>query len=103
MVVGVRPELREEYLRLHADVWPRVEQTLSECHVTNYSIFIVENTLFAYYEYTGSDHAADMVRIGQDPVTQDWWKHTDPCQVRIAPEKDAGSLWQPLDEIWHLE
>lgn len=49
------------------------------------------------------DDAADMARIAEDPVTREWWTHTDPCQVRIAPEKDAGSLWQPLDEIWHLE
>lgn len=50
MIVGMRPELREESLRLHAAVWPQVERTLTSCHVTNYSIFIVENTLFAYYE-----------------------------------------------------
>lgn len=102
LIVGVRPELRDEYLRLHAAVWPQVEQTLSACHVTNYSIFIVEHTLVAYYEYTGTDHDADMARIAEDPVTREWWTHTDPCQVRIAPEKVPGALWQPLEEIWHL-
>jgi L-rhamnose mutarotase len=102
LVVGVRPELREEYLALHRSVWPQVEQTLRECHFTNYSIFVVENMLFAYYEYTGDDHAADLVRIGEDPVTREWWTKTDPCQVRIVPETDPGALWQPLEEAWHL-
>jgi hypothetical protein len=23
-------------------------------------------------------------------------------QTRIAPERVAGALWQPMDEIWHL-
>ena len=102
LVVGVRPERREEYLALHRAVWPQVEATLTASHVTNYSIFRTGDTLFAYYEYTGADHDADMARIADDPVTREWWARTDPCQVRVAPERDPGALWQPLDEIWHL-
>lgn len=102
-VVGVRPEKRDEYLVLHSSVWPGVEQILLDCNVRNYSIFIFGGILFAYYEYVGEDHEADIERIAADPVSQEWWKHTDPCQVRIAEERNAGSLWQPLDEVWHLE
>ncbi|GAA1447885.1 L-rhamnose mutarotase [Leifsonia poae] len=102
LVVGVRPEKREEYLRLHSAVWPGVEATLSECNIRNYSIHIFGDVLFAYYEYVGDDHDADMARIAADPVSQEWWTHTDPCQVRIADEREPGSLWQPIDEVWHL-
>lgn len=101
-IVGVRPERREEYLRLHRNVWPQVEQTLRDAHITNYSIFIVGDLLFAYYEYTGDDHAADLAGVAQDPVTREWWTHTDPCQIRVVEEREAGALWQPLEEIWHL-
>jgi L-rhamnose mutarotase len=101
-IVGVRPELREEYLRLHSSVWPQVEQTLRDAHITNYSIFIVGDILFAYYEYVGDDHAADLARVAEDPVTREWWTHTDPCQVRIVEERIPGARWQPLDEVWHL-
>ncbi|MBN9326087.1 MAG: L-rhamnose mutarotase, partial [Cellulomonas sp.] len=80
-VVDVVPELREEYLRLHAAVWPEVEAALSAHHVTNYSIFVLEDTLFAYYEYVGDDHAADLAAVDADPVTQEWLSRTDPCQV----------------------
>ena len=102
LVVDVVPEKREEYLRLHAAVWPQVEATLQACNMHNYTIFVLENTLFAYYEYTGTDHEADTARIALDPVTREWWTHTDPCQVRIVDERDPGALWQPIDEIWHL-
>ncbi|MGH1549807.1 L-rhamnose mutarotase [Leifsonia poae] len=101
-VVGVRPEKREEYLALHRAVWPGVEAKLTESNIRNYSIFVFGDILFAYYEYTGDDHAADLQRIADDPVSQEWWTHTDPCQVRIADERDPGSLWQPIDEVWHL-
>ena len=102
LVVGIDPALRDEYLELHRAVWPEVEATLVACNVTNYSIYVFGDILFAYYEYTGEDHAADMARIADDPVTRDWWSHTDPCQVRIADERVPGAKWQPLDEVWHL-
>ena len=43
-----------------------------------------------------------MARITADPVTREWWTHTDPCQVRIADERVPGAKWQPLDEVCHL-
>jgi L-rhamnose mutarotase len=102
-IVGVRPEKREEYLQLHSAVWPGVEAKLRECNIRNYSIFITDNTLFAYYEYRGDDHADDLARIAGDPVTQEWWTHTDPCQVRITSEIEPDAVWQPIQEVWHLE
>ena len=95
-------EKRAEYLRLHSAVWPQVEQTLRDCNVTNYTIFILEDTLFAYYEYVGDDHAADMARIAQDPVSQEWWTHTDPCQTAFGHEAAAGERWRAMHEVWHL-
>jgi L-rhamnose mutarotase len=102
LVVNVVPNLRDEYLRLHAAVWPQVEATLRTCHITNYTIFILEDTLFAYYEYVGADHAADLARVGQDPVTRDWWTHTDPCQTPFGPDAREGERWRAMDEVWHL-
>ena len=95
-------ERRAEYLRLHSAVWPQVEQTLRDCNVTNYTIFVLEDTLFAYYEYVGTDHAADMARIAQDPVSQEWWTHTDPCQTAFGRAAADGERWRPMQEIWHL-
>ncbi|MBD8207929.1 MULTISPECIES: L-rhamnose mutarotase [unclassified Microbacterium] len=102
LVIDLVPEMRDEYLRLHAAVWPEVEAALSAHHVTNYSIFLVGDTLFAYYEYTGEDHDADMAGIARDEVTQRWWALTDPCQKAFrATHPDSGG-WQEAREIWHL-
>ncbi len=104
LVVNVVPDRREEYLRLHSGVWPRIEQILRDCHVTNYTIFVLDDTLFAYYEYAGDDHAADMARIAEDPVTHEWWTHTDPCQTPFNPSRDpAATGWREATEVWHLD
>ena len=102
LVVDVRPELREEYLELHAAVWPQVEATLRDCNVGNYSIFILENTLFAYYEYVGEDHEGDLALVDSDPVTQDWLRRTGPCQTAFGRDARPGDGWRALDEVWHL-
>lgn len=102
LVTALVPELRERYLELHAAVWPQVQSTLRRANIENYSIFERGNLLFAYYEYTGTDHDADMARIAQDPVTRDWWELTNPCQVPFFKDQPDGERWAELPEIWHL-
>ncbi len=99
--VGLRPEQRERYLELHAQVWPEVESMLAAANIRNYTIFLRDDTLFSYYEYVGTDHAADLARIAADPATQRWWQLTDPCQERL-PGTPEGEQWAPLTEVWHL-
>lgn len=102
LVVNVVPQLRDEYLRLHAAVWPQVEATLTRCSITNYTIFLLDHTLFAYYEYVGTDHASDMAEIAADPVTQEWWAHTGPCQTRFGTLGESVQGWREAREVWHL-
>ena len=99
--IRLRPERREEYLRLHAVVWPGVEAALHAANIRNYSIFLRDSTLFGYFEYQGEDLERDLAAISADPDTQRWWKLTDPCQ---EPDQDRGTggHWSDLAEIWHL-
>lgn len=101
-IVDVRPDRRAEYLELHAAVWPQVEAALTAAHVTNYSIFVLEDTLVGYYEYTGTDHAADLAACDADPVVQEWLRHTDPCQVAFGRDARPGEVWRAMTEVWHL-
>ena len=101
-VVRLRPEHREEYLRLHAAVWPEVEQTLRDSNLRNYTIFLHGDLLFAYFEYHGDDFERDQRRIAADPKTQEWWRLTDPCQERL-PDADPGQQWSSAALVWHLD
>ena len=101
MTIGLRPDKRDEYLALHAQVWPEVEAMLRAANMRNFSIFVHGDVLFGYYEYTGTDHAADQARIAADPATQRWWALTDPCQERLPGTPD-NHQWAPMTEVWHL-
>jgi L-rhamnose mutarotase len=102
MVIGLKPEKIAEYKRLHAAVWPEILSMISTCNITNYSIFLKEpeNLLFGYWEYTGTDFAADAAKMAADPKTQEWWDVCMPCQAPLATRKD-GEWWAMMDEVFH--
>ena len=103
-VIGLNAEKVEEYKRLHAAVWPDVLAMISECNIRNYSIFLKEpeNLMFAYFEYHGTDFAADMAKMAADPTTQRWWSVCMPCQQPLDSRKD-GEWWAGMEEVFHCD
>ncbi|TDQ62070.1 L-rhamnose mutarotase [Maritalea mobilis] len=102
MVIGVWPEFIARYKELHADVWPEILQSLSDCNVTNYSIFLrePENLLFGYWEYVGSDFAADMKKMADMPITQEWWELCIPCQKPLE-SKQEDEWWASMEQVFY--
>jgi L-rhamnose mutarotase len=100
-VIKVKPEMIQRYRELHADPWPSVLKMIRECNIQNYSIYLQDTLLFAYFEYTGSDFQADMQKMAQDSTTQAWWKETDPCQESLS--KDGQSWWLNMEEVFHTD
>jgi L-rhamnose mutarotase len=106
-VIGLKPGKADEYIRLHAAVWPQVLATIRQCNIRNYSIYLGKLDdgnlyLFGYFEYTGHDFQADMKKMADDPATQRWWKLTDPCQVPQMGRK-PGEHWMTMREVFHVE
>jgi len=102
MVIRVVPEKIEEYKRLHAAVWPDVLKKIKECHIANYSIYLKDDFLFSYFEYTGHDFAADMAKMAEDPTTQRWWDVCKPCQSPL-PARREGEWWADMEEVFHCD
>lgn len=101
-IVRLKPESLEEYKALHARVWPEVLETIRRCHIRNYSIFLGDGLLFAYFEYHGGDYAADMARMAADPKTREWWKITMPMQDPL-PGRAEGDWWARMEEVFHTD
>jgi len=108
MVIKVWPEKLEEYKKLHAAVWPEVLKMIKECHIRNYSIYLAEVKpdeyyLFSYFEYTGNDLQKEIdQKMRNDPVTKEWWSHTDPLQVPV-PTRQPGEWWHDSEEVFHTD
>jgi L-rhamnose mutarotase len=103
-VLGIKPEAIVEYKRIHADVWPEVLATIAACGIRNYTIFLKEpeSLLFAYFEYHGTDFAADAAKMAADPKTQEWWSICMPMQAPLETRK-AGEWWAEMEEVFHVD
>jgi L-rhamnose mutarotase len=102
MVIGLKAEKVAEYKQLHAAVWPEILEMISQCNIRNYSIYLKEpeNLLFGYWEYHGSDFAADAAKMAADPKTQEWWAVCMPCQEPLDTRKE-GEWWAMMEEVFH--
>jgi L-rhamnose mutarotase len=100
--IRLEPGKIEEYKRYHAKVWPEVLETIRRCHIRNYSIFLKDDVLFGYFEYHGSDYAADMERMAADGKTQEWWSVMMPMQRPLETRRE-GEWWAEMEEVFHLE
>jgi L-rhamnose mutarotase len=101
-VIRLRDDHREEYLRLHADVWLAVLERIRRSGIVNYSIFLRDGLLFSYFEYVGDDFDADMAAMADDDETRRWWELTDPCQQPVASAAE-GEWWAPMTEVFHTD
>ena len=102
MVIKVRPEMFEEYKRLHAGVWPSVLRMIHECNISNYSIYHKDGCLFSYFEYVGKNFEADMARMAADPMTRRWWAVCKPCQTPLQTRRE-GEWWADMEEVFHFD
>ena len=101
-VIGMKPENRAEYERLHADVWPDVLAKIYECNIRNYSIYRYGELLFSYFEYVGNDFDGDMAKMAADPTTQKWWGVCKPLQSPV-PDRADGEWWAAIPEVFHVD
>lgn len=101
-IIGVDPLRFEEYKNYHAAVWPEILDMIKACNISNYSIFHKDNQLFAYFEYTGADFAADMAKMSADPKTREWWAIMEPMQ-RPVSTRVQGEWWANMEEVFHLD
>ena len=77
---------------------------IARSNIRNYSIFLKEpeNLLFSYFEYHGTDFAADMAAMAADPRTQEWWAVCSPLQAPLSTRK-TGEWWADMREVFHVD
>ena len=102
MVTGLKADKITEYKRIHAQCWPEVLAKISECNITNYSIYLKEpeNLLFGYWEYSGENFTADTALMTADLKTQEWWAICMPMQQPLDTRKE-GEWWAMMEEVFH--
>jgi L-rhamnose mutarotase len=102
MVIGIKPEVIEEYKKLHADENAGVRDLLTIANMENFSIFIHQFDdgnfyLFGYYEYTGNDFEKDMADLAEKDRNIAWLKVCDPMQIPF----EGKNSWSEMEQVYY--
>ena len=77
-------------------------KALQDLELLDLSASEPENLMFAYFEYHGTDHDADMATMAADPGTQEWWAVCMPMQSPLDTRKE-GEWWAGMEEVFHID
>ncbi len=98
-VARLRPDCVDRYLELHSSPPPELLAAISEIAVENYRIWRYGLTLFATFEYKGTDFESSMINFSTNAVVQEWDSLCRPC---LEPFDDNGNLWLEVEPIFDM-
>ncbi len=87
------------YIRRHNEIWPELKKLLKDAGVSEYSIFLDEetNTLFAFQMVSGDQGSQD---LGQMEIVKKWW---DFMSDIMKTNPDHSPVTVPLEEVFYME
>ena len=95
----LKPGTVAEYKKRHDEIWPELQQELRAAGISDYSIFLDEETLtlFAVQKLSAGNSAA---ALPQSPIVRKWWAQMAPL-METNPDQSPAAI--PLREVFHLE
>jgi len=100
-LLKVRPEMREEYKKRHASVWPEMLDALRETGWRNYSLFLRPDGLLVGY-LEADDFEKCCAAMKNYPVNTRWQAEMSGFFEALA-EGGADDNITPLEEVFHLD
>lgn len=94
----LKPGVADEYKRRHDELWPEMIEALRAAGITDFSIFLDEDTgtLFAV-QTRADDHTCD--QLPRHPVVQRWWAYMADL---METHDDNSPVEQPLRVMFYL-
>jgi L-rhamnose mutarotase len=95
----LKPGFAAEYKKRHDELWPDMAKALHEAGVSDFSIFLDEQTmtLFAIRKVADMQKLAAAAKL---PIVRKWWDYMAPL-MEVHPDH-APKEW-PLKEVFHID
>ena len=95
----VKSGCETEYQKRHDEIWPELAALLREQGISDYSIFLDEETgaLFAVQKVDGNNGSQD---LAENPIVQKWWRYMADI-MDVNDDKSPVAI--PLREVFYLE
>lgn len=95
----LKPGNAEEYKRRHDNIWPELKALLKENGISDYAIFLDEETNILFAVQNISDGITSQ-NMNKDPVIQRWWAYMADL---MDTNPDNSPVIGPLKQVFHME
>ncbi|MFD2922316.1 L-rhamnose mutarotase [Halobacillus naozhouensis] len=98
-VMAVYPDKHEEYEKRHKEIWSEMVDELHRHGVSNYSIFLDEETdkLFGYVEVENEE---TWNKLAFTEINQKWWDFMEPV---METHSDNSPVSKDLKLVFHMD
>jgi L-rhamnose mutarotase len=95
----LKPGAAAEYQKRHDEIWPELQRELSAAGISDYSIFLDEETLtlFAVQKLGEQNSVAE---LPNNSIIRKWWSYMAPL-METSP--DNTPVVKNLREVFHLD
>jgi L-rhamnose mutarotase len=92
------PGYAEEYKKRHDEIWPRLVILLKETGISDYSIFLDDetNVLFGVLK---ADKVSELDKLPQNSIMQEWWAYMGDIMETNA---DSSPVSTSLRDVFYL-
>jgi len=90
---------KEAYVKRHNELWPELRALLKANGVSEYSIFLDDetSTLFAFQKVSGENGSQD---LASNDIVKKWWDFMADI-MEVNPDNSPVSI--PLDEVFYMK
>lgn len=95
----LKPGFEAEYKKRHDKIWPELARILSEAGISDYSIFLDEETLtlFGVQKLSDDNTAAD---VPNQAIMRKWWDYMADI-MEVNP--DNSPVEAELKDVFHMD
>ena len=92
------PGKEEEYKKRHDEIWPELSQLLKDHGISDYSIFLDEETL-SLFGVLNIEDETQMEELPKHPIMKKWWAYMADI-MESNPDHSPVSI--PLKEVFYM-
>nr|WP_299070443.1 L-rhamnose mutarotase [uncultured Allomuricauda sp.] len=95
----LNPGQKDVYIKRHNELWPELKKILKDSGVSEYSIFLDEetHTLFAFQKVSSQEGSQE---LSNNPIVKKWWAFMADI---METNPDNSPISYPLEEVFYMK
>ncbi len=93
------PGYADEYKKRHDLIWPELKSLLRTYGISDYSIFLDDESQFLFGKMT-VENVASLTSLPESPLMKKWWEYMKDIMVT---NDDASPVSIPLKQVFFME